>query len=264
MTGKYDLILPFGQACSCSQSLRTAKLQFASFPWDWIATHSIRTMVEFDCAGGRDFMRKEDMVKMEPRGDHPMDFYQNSRLGIYHNHDFPRGVPLDESFPEVSAKYERRFRRQTDLIMSARRPILLLRIDSPIMKPTQLEECRSARRRLAERFRGKDFEFCLFSLDRERPFKDRIEEEIEPGFFHVVFDYSDHTPGAASYNVNQKANAEILNRLFSVRDYRTPEEIKAYTERKRAARYAKAGVTSELGYRLHKIKQQVRKLFGKS
>ena len=53
MTGKYDLILPIGEACSCSQSLRTAGLQFASFPWDWIAMHNIHNLIELDCAGGK-------------------------------------------------------------------------------------------------------------------------------------------------------------------------------------------------------------------
>ena len=262
MTGKYDLILPLGEACSCSQSLRTAGLQFASFPWDWIATHDIRKLVEMDCSCGKDFMRKEDMVKLEPKGDHPMDFYHNVRLDIYHNHDFPRGVPLDTSFPAVAEKYARRFRRQDNLLRAAQRPVLLLRIDSPIMIPTTLDECRYARRRFAESFPGKKFDFCLFSLDRARSFDDRIEEEVEPGFLHVVFDYADHTPGSATYNVNQTANAKILRRHFSVRDYRTPEEKTAYRNKRRAAQYAKAGVNSALGYRLYRIKKQVKRLFG--
>jgi hypothetical protein len=263
MTEKFDLILPVGQACSCSQSLRTAGLQFASFPWDWIATRDIRKCIESDCSCGKDFMRKEELVRLEPRGDHPMDFYRNTRINICYNHDFPRGVPLDESFPAVAAKYERRFARQDRLIRGARKPVLLLRIDSPIIGPTSLDECRYARRRMAESFPGKVFEICLFSLDRDRPFEDRIEEEVEPGFLHVVFDYSDKTPGAAEYNVNQNAIAQVLRRHFSVRDYRTHEEKKAFVEKVRAEKYANAGVSTALGYRLYRLKTRLLKLLGR-
>ncbi len=263
MTGKYDLILPIGEACSCSQSLRTAGLQFASFPWDWIAMHNIHNLIELDCAGGKDFMRKEDLVRQEPKDDHPMDFYHNVRLNIYYNHDFPRGVPLDESFPAVAAKYARRFKRQNNLLQNARKPVLLLRIDSPIMNATTFDECRYARQWMAENFHGKRFEVCLFNLDRDRPFSSRTEEEVEPGFFHVVFDYADHSPGAAAYNVNQKAIAEIMKRHFSVRDYRTSEEKRAYREKMRAKQFAKDGVSTAFGYRMYRLKRRLQKLFGK-
>ena len=116
---------------------------------------------------------------------------------------------------------------------------------------------------MAESFQGKVFETCLFSLDRDRPFEDRIEEEVEPGFLHVAFDYSDKTPGAAESSVNQKEIAEILRRHFSVRDYRTHEEKKAFAAKVRAKKYAKAGVSTALGYRLYKLKAQLLKLLGR-
>jgi hypothetical protein len=37
---RYDLAFSLGAACSCSVALRRAKLQFASFPLDWIALGS--------------------------------------------------------------------------------------------------------------------------------------------------------------------------------------------------------------------------------
>ena len=32
----YDFVFSLGQACSCSSSLRAAKLQYASYPFDWL------------------------------------------------------------------------------------------------------------------------------------------------------------------------------------------------------------------------------------
>ena len=32
----YDLVFSLGQLCACSQALRTANLQFASYPLDWV------------------------------------------------------------------------------------------------------------------------------------------------------------------------------------------------------------------------------------
>ena len=36
MKKKYDLIFSMGAACSCSSALRSAELQVASYPFDWL------------------------------------------------------------------------------------------------------------------------------------------------------------------------------------------------------------------------------------
>jgi len=38
---EYDLAFSLGQACACSTTLRAARLQFASFPFDWLSNASL-------------------------------------------------------------------------------------------------------------------------------------------------------------------------------------------------------------------------------
>ena len=44
--GQYDLVFSLGQACACSLTLRTANLQLASFPLDWLADGTLPSRVD--------------------------------------------------------------------------------------------------------------------------------------------------------------------------------------------------------------------------
>ena len=58
---KYDLIVPLGYACSCSQTLRRAGLQLASFPWDWVGVPPPSERCRLICDGFKDWMNLEDL-----------------------------------------------------------------------------------------------------------------------------------------------------------------------------------------------------------
>jgi len=248
MTGNYDLIFGIGAACSCSQSLRAADLQFASFPWDWIGFPSMPERARIMCSGYKGWMEIEDLEYIGPIGAGKAQ-YRNRKNGILSNHEFKTDVPLEEAFPAVKERYDRRIERLDRLIRSARRPVLVFRLDTPAKAgiPTSLDDCRECRRILSEGYPGTRFEVCLISLDRGRPFADRIEEEPEDGFLHVAFDYADHTPGVPDFTVDFKILAPYLKSRFKVRDYRTAEEKRAWRELRRRKKYEKAGVSGFWG-----------------
>ena len=259
MTGKYDLIFGIGAACSCSQSLRAAGLQFASFPWDWIGFPSMPERAKIMCEGYKGWMEMEDLEYLGPSNGKGKAQYRNRKNGILSNHEFLMGVPLAETFPAVKERYDRRIARLDRLIRSARRPVLVLRLDTPAKAgvPTPLEDCRECRRILSEGYPGIRFEVCLISLDHERTFADRLEEEVEPGLLHVAFDYADHTPGVPDFTVDFNLLAPFLKSRFSVRDYRTPEEKRAWRETCRRKKYEKAGVSSFWGLAMHRIRKHL-------
>ncbi len=261
MTGKYDLIFSVGDACSCSQCLRAADLQFASFPWDWIAFPELPERAELMCNGYRGWLELEDLELVQRGPSGGSDHYLNRRNGVIFNHDFPAGVPAAESFAAVKEKYDRRIARLDRLIDAAERPVLAVRLETPAKAghPTPLDDCRLFRRRLAERHPGKKVEFCLVSLDRGRQFADRIEEEPEDGFLHVAFDYADHTPGVPDYTVDFKTLVPFLRARFSVKDYRTAEERRAWREMRRRKKYEKAGVSGFWGL----VRKRIFGAFGK-
>ncbi len=258
MTGRYDLIFGMGEACSCSQALRAAGLQFASFPWDWIAFPSMPERAKIMCDGFKGWLEMADLEYVATTGGGKVQ-YRNVKNGIIFNHDFTADVPLSESFPVVKARYDRRIARLDRLIRAAQRPVLVLSLDTPAKGgvTTPLEDCREARRILSAGYPGISFEMCLVSLDRSRPYADRIEEEVEPGLLHAVFDYADHTPGAPDFSVDFNMLTSFLAAHFSVRDYRTPEEKRAFKELRRRQKYAKAGVSGFWGLLLHRVRKHL-------
>ena len=82
MTGRYDLIFSVGDACSCSQCLRAADLQFASFPWDWIAFPELPDRAELMCNGYADWLEQDDLELLSPGPAGGKDRYRNRRNGI--------------------------------------------------------------------------------------------------------------------------------------------------------------------------------------
>ena len=111
---KYDLIASIGDTCATSIYLRRNKLQYASYPLDWIGHDPFSGKIEFLTNHFTNFMNIEDIVPMEkPESDEDVncDAYRNTRTGTLIWHDFPTGVPFEKSFPEVKNKYDRRISR---------------------------------------------------------------------------------------------------------------------------------------------------------
>ena len=159
MKMEYDLVFGFGPACSCSQTLRRAGLQLLSFPFDWIGPavklpgrdEDVRHRTDLLASNFHDWLHQEDF---EYQGDHTNGKakYWNNRLQLVFLHDFPIGVPLSESFPDVTAKYAHRTERLLSLIHRSKR-ILVARLDRPDLDyRTPLDECRYARDTLSKAF----------------------------------------------------------------------------------------------------------------
>lgn len=115
----YDLIVSLGEACSCSETLRLCNLQDFSYPFDWVYGSNLVDRVKILTSRFENFLRKDDLIYSHVVNSISCDAYHNNFNDITFNHDFPVGVSLDESFPEVKAKYERRINRLFEKIEQA-------------------------------------------------------------------------------------------------------------------------------------------------
>ena len=262
MKKKYDLAFSFGPACSCSQTLRKAGLQMLSFPFDWIGPavklpgwdEDVRRRADLLASGSNDWLHEEDF---EYIGDNTNGKakYWSSRLQHIFVHDFPIGVPLSESFPGVAAKYARRIERLLALMRRSKR-ILVARLDRPDLDyRTPIADCQYARETLSKAFAPAQFDFLLIQQDASVPFGRQALETIEPGLFRLRFDYLDTRPGAEPAFPRIDLTAAAVSSLFSVREYRTKEEIAAHRLTKMRKRWAKYGATSAWQYQAFRIRR---------
>lgn len=228
---RYDLIFGLGPACSCSQTLRKAKLQLLSFPFDWIIYLRNMVLHPMDvsdkvghlCARMEYWFEREDFVRAHRKQD-GLDIVYNRRTTAFYPHDFHSAEELERDFDKVKAKYERRIARLMELIRQSK-DVLMVRLDAPPGEPpTPDDDCRHARRKMAETFMGTNFDLVHFRCEKGRSFADRTDREIEPGFREIAFDYHDYTPGKPTYEVRLDLAAKALCQHYAVRDYRTPEE----------------------------------------
>ena len=257
---RYDLIVGMGKACSCSMSLRKAGLQHLSLPFDWMRFNDeelngvgdLRIRAELVANGFRDWFEKENLVFNRSFAD--KDIYTDGKLHIEFNHEFLRGSALDEAYPAVRAKHDRRIARLYRLIDAAQ-SVLLVRIDPPRLVPlppprfevpTTEEDCRSAREVLRRRFPGKRIDVLLLTFAPGVAYADRDEREVDPGFVRISFDYKDRRPGVPDWDPDYDLVSGILRDRYAVRDYRTADERRKH-DRPRGMRrlwQALAGICS--------------------
>lgn len=129
MKNKYDIVYSIGHDCACSMYLKRHNLRVVSGPLDWLTSvpaHMRFDMILNDMDG---FMNIDDFefVEKNPNivNDEKCDYYKNRRTGLYFYHDFPTGVALEKSFPDVAEKYTRRIRRFYDNIRKHERVLLV-------------------------------------------------------------------------------------------------------------------------------------------
>ena len=268
MIDQYDLIVPLGYACSCSQSLRRAKLQLASFPWDWVGVPPPSERCRLICDGFKNWMNLEDLKWAGINDTFGHEEVLNTRTGLIIMHDFITGVPIEDQYPTIAAKYARREARLDRLLKTSKR-VLLVSIDTPVSPaPVPPEDGRKSIEIMSAAYPNASFDFLLLNLDIGRAKEDRIDEKPVPGVRRIAFDYKSYAPDAPSYGVDISMLAEFLRSEYSVRDYRTKEEIAAFQKTRAAKRSKKlqkkmdaVGAKTKTQYFLIRLRQTLHRIF---
>lgn len=248
MTKTYDLVVPLGFACSCSQIMRQAGLQLASFPWDWVGTPPPSERCRLICEGFRDWMNLEDLQWAGKNDTFGHEEVRNVRTGLIIMHDFAQGVPIEQQYPAIAEKYARRIARLDRLLRESRK-ILLVHIDTPVSpRPLPPEDCLKAIEIMSAKYPNAEFNFLLVSLEPGRPLKDRVDETPLPGVRRIAFDFKSYAPGAPAYGIEVGMIATLLEKEYRVRDYRTKEERESFLRARKKKRGQKlARKMEELG-----------------
>mgnify|MGYP003310900234 CR=1 FL=1 len=228
---RFDVVFGLGAACSCTETLRAAGLQHASFPFDWLLgpgpAGRMKTLVgEF--AGWMD--DASEFEEIPKSGPFRHAAWRNLRTGYSYFHDFDPGVPLAEQLPSVREKYARRGGRLLELIRRAR-SALVVWIGDPRdrsrLSDAEIAECLAGLRTKfpGTRFRMMVFE-CVSGVSDSSP-----EISTSPDVLRVAFDY--RMSAGNDWAIRQELLLPYLAR-YSVADYRTPELMRARARALRA------------------------------
>lgn len=254
---KYDFAFSLGSACSATQALRQAGLQYASFPFDWLYGSTLVGRAQLIAEDFKDWIRKDALVAIKPPDDHKTDIWENVETGIVFNHDFPRNVPLSESFAGVEEKYRRRISRFLNQIERSKR-ILVFFLATPIDTLTEDADLLKTVEILKHRFPGKEFHLLYGHHLPGVSYAQRQTRELSPEVTSVGYDYKKRGKLLYPYAVEADESCKILASI-SVKDYRSAKERRTFRVLKRQRRYAKYGATCFLGYVVARIASHMRK-----
>ena len=211
---RYDFIFSMGEACSCSSTLRRSGLQFASYPFDWIAGLTFlerAAIIQSHFDSFLNFADLKDIGKDNGDCDNLCEVYYNQKTGLWHNHDFPIGTPLEISFPRVEAKYRTRCNRLYQEIERAK-TVLAVYIETPVQNHPFItdEEIQKGYSLLTQTFPGKQINL-LYLTNRAGKF-DTVK--ISDNITRLYLNYKRKKLGGHDYSVD----APTLKKVF--RNYR--------------------------------------------
>lgn len=134
MKKRYDFIFGIGEACSCIQALHKAKLQFNSYPFDWLFGTNFMGRCEILANRFERFVEQDDLEDIHKTNldTHNLcEIYHNKYNDITFNHDFLVGHDLSETYTSVHEKYMRRISRLLNNIDNSKY-VLIVYIETPV------------------------------------------------------------------------------------------------------------------------------------
>ena len=245
-TWNYDFICSLGIDCSCAMYLQGTGLRTSSGPFDWLTKAGFSERAELVASGFEGFLRKDDLRPVS-RGtgaayDPRCDAYVNEATGLLFLHDFPAGVPLEESFPEIKEKYDRRIRRFEERLRAAERSLLVwVSRRMPMSDDVVVAGCA----RITGRY-GRNIDFLFIENDssmppgkceEHRPAENIRRLRVDMTGSHPVMGNVKHVASLfADYNLTDSGKAystKPLDRNRLVRDFESEERNRRKKKRSR-------------------------------
>lgn len=233
---KYDLAFGVGAACSCTQVLRAAGLQYLSFPFDWVFGATIEDRVDCICEHFSEFLNITDLEFLQVHPFNGKDIYVNKKTGIVFNHDFPSGIPLSQGLTGVKLKYDRRSARLLSLIEKSNRILVLWvgHAETNEQNSTRKSSWESAAEYIEERLCrsfGHKFDLLLLKHKDGVSMDKREIVRYSRRVTMVSFDFKSMKDDAPEYAVNTKSLVRLLKKRYRVKDYRSDAEKYAYASK---------------------------------
>ena len=262
---EYDIAFSMGFGCGCSQALRAARLQYASYPMDWIGSPGVVQSAAMIAADFRDWLVRDEMELVDVRrGTGTINrAYANRRTGFVFGHDFHHDSDIGETYGAVVAKYDRRIARLLESLRQARRALAMF-VEHPVRKRVPDEDVLRAHQILADKFSGVAIDL-LYVYHTDGPAVP-VETEIAPGVITLGDAIRQLEYGLVSHTFDREGLIRYLVTHVRVPDMRTEEEKRRCAmaaEGKRKRRFGTVGALAywwtKQQYRLHrKLEKKLR------
>lgn len=255
---RYDFVFSLGSACLCTETVRAAGLQYASYPLDWTRGGTLRERADLVASGFAHWFEEFDFERIENPDAFGHDPYRNKVTGMVFPHEFTKGVPLARSYPEVRARYDRRVSR-LEAKLRAGGDVLVVWIVDPqdSTSPVMPADASYALERLSARYSSARFKLFVVDFAKGIPMDSRREMRGD-GFHIVAFDYKRYGANEPAWSVRP----ELLLPLFvglRAHDYRNRVERQKKAVADRLKKYGRLGARTYWGYVFAKVKRAVRK-----
>lgn len=210
---QFDLILSVGEACSCTETLRKCRLQFSSYPFDWLYGAGFVARCKILTTDFKNWLIKDNLEKV---GDNnlsaePKHIYRNNITDITFNHDFPKHLTLDDSFEDVKNKYDRRIKRLLQQIKQSEK-VLVVYLQTPNNnKELTKEELLEGHKILKEKF-GEKIHLLYLFCDSNYKLKNRFIINLNEKIRCIKFDYNAYNT-EVPYAVNRKVLITLFNQM---------------------------------------------------
>ena len=206
LKNKFDLIVSLGKDCACTSYLRKCGLQYNSYPFDWLTYAPFANRIKLVVEDFKDFLNLEDLKMMQKPtefgSDPNNDYYENISNQLYFWHDFPTGIPLEESYPEVNAKYQRRIKRLYEKIEQAQKILFVWFAHNSLQK---IDDIRDAYKKLKEKFEDKEVYLLVIENCQKEEFA-----ELENN--HVLVIHTDTMSCIKKQHFNPTLGNKVKNR----------------------------------------------------
>ncbi len=209
----FDFVFSLGAACLSTQSLRKADLQFASYPFDWLAGGNICKRAEIISSDFSSFMQKKNLkdLKIDNKArTHLCEVYEDTKNGIILNHDFEYGKTLDETFDDVRKKYDRRIERLMTNIKSSKNILACyIEISDENGIKNSDEDIIKAQKTLAEKFPNQN----IYLLYLQYCPTGYTETKLSDKVIKISFDYKKHKNAKTNSDADTNKIAKILKKI---------------------------------------------------
>ena len=253
---KYDVCFSMGATCGCSQALREAGLQLASFPFDWIGGPGICTKARLMADDFPGWFEPGTLTRLETPKFSKCDWYRD-KFGFTPIHDFAANVPLEEELPRVRAKYRRRVDRLSRLIDGAKH-VLVAYFETAGRETASLEDVAEMRSILAGRWPGVVFDALILKFAEGVPFSRRTDESGD-GWRIVSYDYKDRNE--EDWRVDWRQVGGWLRNEYEVADYRTDAEKSQWKALARKKMYSEFKADNWWDFQVTKLQYKIYKHF---
>ena len=255
MDRRFDFVFGLGSACLCSESLRQAGLQFASYPFDWVSGGDIRSRTDMVVGDFEGWLERDDFEYVGNPEAFGHDSYFNRRTGLLHPHDFAIGRPMAESYEDVRRKYDRRVSRLMERIRASRTVLVAWFVDPQDPRDVPEADIRYCIDGLSRKFPGVKFSLICLDYVKGLPLGARPDLRGDD-FVKVACDYKSQSKDAKPFEIDMAPIQAVLS-AYSAVDYRTASERRSHRKAERMREYGRFAAKGFLDYALTRMQFKV-------